>query len=739
MLTQLATEYGIRPVVLACTDEFTGWLNENRDIVGQYADSLLPARDTPDKMSDKSRFYRWASEHDLRLPETRFVDSAEDLTQAAQEMTFPLVVKPPHRTARWLEASGGSKVCKVHSSAELLQLAPSLFAAVNELILQAWVPGPSSLTRELSVCLDADGNFLTGIVLQKIRQWAPETGTGSLAVQIHDEEVMTTGLEILRRLAHVGFCQVEFKRSETDGRLYIIEMNPSRASLNFPLCEASGVDMTYIWYCAAAGLPLPANRDVTHPGAKWICWKRDLAAAFVSWRQGKLGFREWLKSVRGHKWSADIQLDDPMPLLADVVRKLAALSWRPDGARRFASRGLLGPSPRRTVVDRQTPVVLLGIDRLLGLQLARILWQHGIPTIGVAVDPKSHYCRTRAATQIVDADEVERDPNQFFKKLNAEYAARPVVIPCMDEFVFWLNDNRDIVEAHADFLLPPAKSLELLGDKSLFYRYCIERKLPIPATRFVSSRKELEAAAREMHFPLVVKPPRRSAAWMKATDGSKVLRADDPADLLNCAPDLLGVTDELILQAWVEGGDDCMHSLYVCLDHESRPVVSSIVGRKVRQWPPDIGVGTLSTEVREDELVEIGLRILQELGYVGSGSMQFKRDKRSGDFFIIEMNTRFALGAPLFEASGIAATLSHYCLAAGLPLPQNRSVTQRGRKWICWKRDLASAFVHWRRGDLTVSQWLNSLRGRKRSADFHLRDPMPLLADIGRKLKTAFS
>ena len=58
---------------------------------------------------------------------------------------------------------------------------------------------------------------------------------------------------------------------------------------------------------------------------------------------------------------------------------------------------------------------------------------------------------------------------------------------------------------------------------------------------------------------------------MKATDGSKVLRADDPADPLNRAPDLLGVADELIRQAWVEGGDDCMHSLFVCLTKKAAP------------------------------------------------------------------------------------------------------------------------------------------------------------------------
>ena len=108
---------------------------------------------------------------------------------------------------------------------------------------------------------------------------------------------------------------------------------------------------------------------------------------------------------------------------------------------------------------------------------------------------------------------------------------------------------------------------------------------------------------------------------MTGTGGFKVLRADDPPDLLKFARSLLGVMDELILQTWVEGGNECMHSLYVCLDHESRPAVPSIVARKLRQWPPEIGVGSLSTEVREDELVETGLRILQELGYVGSGCL----------------------------------------------------------------------------------------------------------------------
>jgi len=386
------------------------------------------------------------------------------------------------------------------------------------------------------------------------------------------------------------------------------------------------------------------------------------------------------------------------------------------------------------VDDRRTPVVLLGIDRLLGLQLARILWRRGLPTVGVAVDPGSPYCRTRAAQRIVPLHELERDPGGLLRSVERSFGARPVVIPCLDELVFWLNEHRDAVARDADFLLPGAEALELLADKGRFYRHLIERDLPLPPTRFVGSRDGLEDAARSARFPVVIKPPRRTPEWMRATGGFKVLRADSPADLRQLATPLLGVVPELVLQAWIEGGDDCMVSLFVCLDRQSRPVTTPLVARKLRQWPPDIGVGCLAQEEQHDELVATGLELLQGLGYVGTGSLQLKREAPTGKLFLIEMNTRFALNFPLCEACGIEATLCHVALAAGLPLPEARSITRPGSKWIAWKRDLASAYAHWRRGDLTARAWLESLRGPKRSADLQLRDPMPFLADLGRKL-----
>jgi len=385
------------------------------------------------------------------------------------------------------------------------------------------------------------------------------------------------------------------------------------------------------------------------------------------------------------------------------------------------------------------PIIILGADSLTGLQTARILWRRHVPVIGVADNPQAPFCRTRAAVQIVPFADIAGDPQPLFRELRAQYGLRPVVLACTDPFAWWLNDHREAISEEADFLLPPSNSLRLLADKVQFYRHAIEHKLPLPETRFATNTDELEQAACEMTFPLLLKPPRRTPEWLDATRGFKVLKIHDADTLRREGPTLLSVAGELILQSWVPGSDANMYSLYICMDRQSEPL-ATVVAQKTRQWPPDIGSGSLAVEVREDAVVNTGLKILQSLGYAGVGSFQFKKDAVSGQFYIIEMNAgRAALNFPLCEICGVEMVYTYYCAAAGLPLPENRTVTRPGGKWICWKTDLASALAHWKRGDLTVREWLASIRGHKWVADVQLDDLLPLLADTARKIKAGIS
>lgn len=381
------------------------------------------------------------------------------------------------------------------------------------------------------------------------------------------------------------------------------------------------------------------------------------------------------------------------------------------------------------------PVVLLGTDCMTGLQISRILWRKEIPVIGIADNPKSAYCRTRSAKRTMATSAIRENPLPMLKEIAAQYHARPVLMTCTDDFVWWLNNHREAVGEVADFLIPPRDVLALLTDKARFYRYAMEEHLPLSATRMVSTQEELARAASEMPFPLILKPPRRSTEWMKLSHGLKVLKVESPEELLRIGPALQAL-DELILQAWVPGPDENMHELFVCFDRQGE-LLAHLASKKVRQWPLDIGVGALAQETCADGLVEPVLAILKKLRYVGLGHMELKKHAEDGTFYLIEMNTRAALNFPLCEACGIEMIYTHYCSAAGLPLPETRTATRPGSKWICWKTDLASAYFHWKRGDLSVREWWASIQGHKWSADIQLDDPVPLLADLFGKITRA--
>lgn len=378
------------------------------------------------------------------------------------------------------------------------------------------------------------------------------------------------------------------------------------------------------------------------------------------------------------------------------------------------------------------PALVLGTDCLTGLQATRILWRKKIPVIGVADDVNRAYCRSRSVKKTISTRSLCNDPVPVLQAIAEEYNARPVLIVCTDEFVWWLNDHREQIEMVADFILPASDTLLLLSDKALFYRYVIENNLPLTPTRFIHSPEDLEQASKDLPFPVAIKPPRRSVKWMELSRGLKAVKADSPEKLIEAGTPLLAAGD-LIVQGWVSGPAANTRELSVCFDRHGNPL-AHIFLRKIRQWPPHVGVSSLAEEVPAEEVVVTGLELLKKLGFAGAGQIEFKRDDRDGQLYIIEMNAgRVALNFALSEACGMEMIYTCYCAAAGLPLPETRAVTRPGGKWICWKWDLLSAFAHWRQRELSFGEWLRSLRGHKWSADLQFDDPGPLHIDLAQK------
>ena len=168
--------------------------------------------------------------------------------------------------------------------------------------------------------------------------------------------------------------------------------------------------------------------------------------------------------------------------------------------------------------------------------------------------------------------------------------------------------------------------------------------------------------------------------------------------------------------------------------------LASFTAKKIRQWPPYTGFSSLGVECKDDFVKDQSIRLFKSVGLYGLAYMEFKRDSKTGECFIIEPNIGRPTGrSAIAEAGGVEILKTMYCDLLGLPLPTNRVQKYGQAKWIDIRHDLQSAFHYWKKGELSFMGWWRSVRGPKAYASFSWHDPIPFLYDLWQSIVKALT
>jgi D-aspartate ligase len=383
----------------------------------------------------------------------------------------------------------------------------------------------------------------------------------------------------------------------------------------------------------------------------------------------------------------------------------------------------------RKARSQRAPAVIIGLDCLPGIQTARILAKNGVPVIGIARDPNHPFSHTNLCAEIRFTTLGQNELMSALEVMGSQLDQKAVLYPCTDASVLLVSRNREALQRHYHIALPEPETLEMLMDKTSFFRFACEHGLPVPATYFLQTRAEALAASRQIPFPCIMKPGFKTSNWERNAAGAK-------AYLLSSAPEFLAAYDRcsswaesIVAQEWVRGSDSDLYSCNCYFDAQSKPVVT-FVARKIRQNPPVLGVSASGEECRNDPVLKQTIELFTNVRLRGLGYLEMKRDAHSGQYRVIEPNIGRPTGrSAIAEAGGVPLIYSMYCDLVGLPLPARREQTYQGAKWIYLKNDLASSWFYWQTGKLTLRQWVRSLRGHKGDAVFSWKDPIPFLLD----------
>jgi predicted ATP-grasp superfamily ATP-dependent carboligase len=183
----------------------------------------------------------------IPIPRTSYPASAAEARAAAEELGLPVLVKPS--STEGLKRRFKRQAFRCDTAAEVEDAYAE--AEPYEPMVQEVIPGGDGELYTLGSYLRADGEPLGLFSGRKLRQTPPGVGTCRVGEAVWVEEVVESGLKLLRTLDFHGLSQVEFKRDPRDGAYKLMEVNP-RLFQWHGLAAACGVD-----------LPLIAYRDLT--------------------------------------------------------------------------------------------------------------------------------------------------------------------------------------------------------------------------------------------------------------------------------------------------------------------------------------------------------------------------------------------------------------------------------------------------------------------------------------------
>lgn len=150
--------------------------------------------------------------------------------------------------------------------------------------------------------------------------------------------------------------------------------------------------------------------------------------------------------------------------------------------------------------------------------------------------------------------------------------------------------------------------------------------------------------------------------------------------------------------------------------------------RKIHQWPLNAGDGVLQEIYEQNEVAELGLRLLSALGHRGPATVEFRQNERNGRFVLIEINARTIMVQEMITRSGLDVPLIAYHDAMSLPLPVPGPVVPV--RWIHLGGDFRAFRQMRRAGSITLWTWLRIVVTCNVFAYLAVDDPAPFLERV---------
>jgi D-aspartate ligase len=281
----------------------------------------------------------------------------------------------------------------------------------------------------------------------------------------------------------------------------------------------------------------------------------------------------------------------------------------------------------------RTPAVIVG-GTLNALGVVRSLARVGMP-IHLVVTTRWHtaawsrFCHVERFLSVCGHNLIDG-----LKQLSTRLGEPAVLFLTEDKDVEVVSAYRAELERGFRFSLPTAEVVPMLADKTQFQKFAEREGFPVPRAIILGSVQDFPLLE-TLTPPFVIKPNNFQTGPDRHI--KRVVRSFTLEQARTVATEMLKGSGAIVVQEWVDGADsDIFFTLFAC-DSNSR-ATALFSGRKLTCSPPNVGSTALCQAAgdRTDELVKLTLQFIQKVCYKGVGSLEFKLNRKTNRFVIIE-------------------------------------------------------------------------------------------------------
>jgi predicted ATP-grasp superfamily ATP-dependent carboligase len=272
------------------------------------------------------------------------------------------------------------------------------------------------------------------------------------------------------------------------------------------------------------------------------------------------------------------------------------------------------------------------------LAAVRSLGKRGIDVtvlshIKLSISFFSRYC-----SHHVIAPDPEHDP--LFKDFLLDLVRKnrfDVLIPVSFAAVMQVSEIRDELVKYVHVPLAEGDALGIAGNKNRTIQYAGKNGICIPRTWYPRNDSEADTISHEVTYPAVIKGSEESGFVRYANSPEEL--AEKYRMIEKYSP---------VIQEYIAGEGYGFFALY---NHGSARAI--FMHRRIREYPVTGGPSALAESIFDPGLRDAGIHLLDSLKWHGFAMVEFKKDKKTGKFVLMEINPKLWGSLELAITSGV--------------------------------------------------------------------------------------